>query len=179
MSPQSWGTAWSPNWRSEAKGDRWGLAWPVSLPGRKLILAPQKNLGTAVPVSVGRLGTLTLQEVGCQEGSCGVRAGQTFLQKVSLKLQGKQVSRRRQKHTNQAQGSWDTRSPYCRKTHSPAALSRRCQAAWPHRARHPHGGRHTTRWAPDRPEPRFPGGSSQTRTPRVTQTEPHARFCGK
>lgn len=37
---------------------------------------------------------LTLQEVGCQEGGRGIRAGQTLLQEVPLKLQGKQVSRR-------------------------------------------------------------------------------------
>lgn len=130
-------------------------------------------------MSVGRVGTLTLQEVGRQEGSRGVRAGQTFLQKVSLKLQGKQVSRRRQKHRNQAPGSWDTRPPRRRKTHSPAARSRRSQEAWPHRARHPRDGRHTTRRAPDHPELRFQGGSSETRAPRVTQTEPHTRFCEK
>lgn len=38
---------------------------------------------------------------------------------------------------------------------------------------------HTTRRAPDHPELRFQGGSSETRAPRVTQTEPHARFCEK
>lgn len=37
---------------------------------------------------------LTLQKVGCQQRRRGVRAGQTLLQEVSLKLQGKQVSRR-------------------------------------------------------------------------------------
>lgn len=41
-----------------------------------------------------RLGTLTLQKVGCQKGRRGVRTGQTLLQEVSLKLQGKQVPRR-------------------------------------------------------------------------------------
>lgn len=59
-------------------------------------------------MNVRRMGTLTLQEVGCQEGGRGVRAGQTLLQKVSLKLQGKQVARRREKHRSQAQGPWDT-----------------------------------------------------------------------
>lgn len=37
---------------------------------------------------------LTLQQVGCEEGRRGVRAGQALLQEVSLKLQGKQVPRR-------------------------------------------------------------------------------------
>lgn len=38
--------------------------------------------------------TLTLQEVGRQEGGRGVRAGQALLQEVSLQLQGEQVPRR-------------------------------------------------------------------------------------
>lgn len=76
-------------------------------------------------MSVGRVGTLTLQEMGRQEGSRGVRAGQTLLQKVSLELQGEQVSRRRQKHRNQAPGSWDT-------THAPHVAGR--HTALPHGA---------------------------------------------
>lgn len=56
--------------------------------------AGESATGAAIPCERGASRTLTLQEVGRQEGSRGVRAGQTLLQKVSLKLQGKQVSRR-------------------------------------------------------------------------------------
>lgn len=129
-------------------------------------------------MNVGHMGTLTLQEVGRQEGGRGVRAGQMLLQKVSLKLQGKQVSRRREKHRSQAQGPWDTR-PRVEEDTQPG----RTEQTVPRRPGPTALGIHTAGGTPhpghQPPGARLSRGQLTNSCSLCHQTQPHAQFCGK